>query len=85
MLDLLCTLLRKTDAKKHETEFMKIIDVFPQLLNFVRKSEDMFLLLHGTAALKNFIFYGSEQVLTIVNAEEIVDTAKRLLSPSMNE
>lgn len=64
---------------------MKIIDVFPQLLNFVRKSEDMFLLLHGTAALKNFIFYGSEQVLTIVNAEEIVDTAKRLLSPSMNE
>lgn len=85
VLDLLCTLLRKTDAAKHPADFQKIIDVFPQLLGFVRKSEDMFLLLHGTAALKNFIFYGHEQVLAVVDPEEIVDTAKRLLSPSMNE
>lgn len=42
-LDLLSTLLKKTDKKAHPAEFKKIIDLFPQLLNFVHKSDDMFL------------------------------------------
>ena len=50
-------------------------------MNFVKKSEDMFLLLHGTAAIKNFIFVGHKEILEIVDADEIIDLAKRLLSP----
>ena len=83
VLDLLCTLLKKTD--KEAPEFQKIISVFPQLMNFVQKSEDMFLLLHGTAALKNFIFVGHQEILKITTAEEIIEVAKKLLSPSTNE
>jgi hypothetical protein len=41
----------------------------------------MFLLLLGTTALKTFIFYGHIEILKIVNAELIVDVAKKLLSP----
>ena len=54
VLDLLCTLLKKSKGKKQE-DFAKIIDVFPQLLEYIRKSDDMFLLLHGTSTLKTFI------------------------------
>lgn len=63
VLDLLCTLLKRTDRSVQEVEFDKIISVFPQLLNFVQKSEDMFLLLHGTTTLKTFIFYGHKEIL----------------------
>lgn len=62
MTDLLCTLLRKTKDKQ-SADFAKIIDVFPKLLEYVHKSEDMFLLLHGTAALKTFIHLGSKEIL----------------------
>lgn len=85
VLDLLCTLLKKTDKEKHPEEFQKIVSIFPQLLNFVYKSEDMFLLLHGTAALKNFIFLGHKEILKICEAEQIIELAKRLLSPQTNE
>ena len=58
VLDLLTTLLKKTDREKYPEDFTKIVAVFPQLMGFVKKSEDVFLLLHGTTALKNFIFLG---------------------------
>lgn len=58
VLDLLTTLLKKTDAEKHREDFVKIVAVFPQLMSFVKKSEDVFLLMHGTNAMKNFIFIG---------------------------
>ena len=58
MLDLLTTLLKKTDREKYPEDFTKIVAVFPQLMGFVKKSEDVFLLLHGTTALKNFVFLG---------------------------
>lgn len=45
----------------------------------------MFLLLHGTQALKCFIIYGHQEILKIINSEEIVDVAKKLLSPLKNE
>jgi hypothetical protein len=81
VLDLLCTLLKKTNKETHEQAFSKIIAVFPKLMNFVKKSEDMFLLLHGTVAIKNFIFVGHKELLEIVAVEEIVDVAKKLLCP----
>ena len=77
--------MRKTDRETHTDDFQKIIAEFPKLMNFVKKSEDMFLLLHGTAAIKNFIFVGHKEILEIVDAEEIIDLAKRLLSPQANE
>ena len=46
----------------------KIIAEFPKIMTFVKKSEDMFLLLHGTTAIKNFIFVGHKEVLEIVEA-----------------
>ena len=45
----------------------------------------MFLLLHGTAALKNFIFVGHREILQICEAEQVIEVAKRLLSPQTNE
>jgi hypothetical protein len=74
-------LLKKTDKSKHPEEFGKIIKVFPQLINFVLKSEDMFLLLHGTSAIKNFIFVGHVEILQITTADSIIVVAKKLLSP----
>ena len=85
VLDLLTTLLKKTDREKHAEDFCKIVAVFPQLLGFVKKSEDVFLLLHGTTALKNFIFLGHQEILKIVETQEVINVATRLLSPSMNE
>ena len=57
VIDLLCTLLKKTKDKESE-DFRKIIAAFPKLLEYVLKSEDMFLLLHGTSALRTFIHLG---------------------------
>lgn len=54
-------------------------------MGFVKKSEDVFLLLHGTTALKNFIFLGHQEILKIVETQEVINVATRLLSPSMNE
>lgn len=56
-IDLLCTLLKKTKNHMSE-EYNKVIDVFPALLKYVLKTEDMFLLLHGTSALRTFIHIG---------------------------
>ena len=58
-------MLKKT--KDHATpEFEKIIDAFPALLEYVRNSEDMFLLLHGTSALRTFIHLGHKEILARV-------------------
>jgi hypothetical protein len=85
VLDLLSSLLKKTDKETHPEDFNKIIAVFPQLLSFVKKSDDMFFHLHGTTALKNFIFCGHKEILKIVEVETIIDVAKKLLSPQTNE
>jgi len=45
----------------------------------------MFLLLHGTTALKNFIFVGHAEILKIVDAAKIIEVSKKLLSPLTNE
>ena len=45
VLDLLCSLLKNS---KDDEDKEKVVQVFPQLLSFVQKSDDMFLLLNGT-------------------------------------
>jgi hypothetical protein len=45
----------------------------------------MFLLLHGTTALKNFVFVGHAEILKIVEPSKIIEVAKKLLSPQTNE
>ena len=84
VLDLLCTLLRKTKDKQAPA-FARVVEVFPRLLAYVHKSEDMFLLLHGTAALKTFVHLGHEQILKVSAPKEVIETAKRLLNPLTNE
>ena len=84
MLELLCTLLKKTTNHSSD-EYNKILDVFPALLNYVNKSEDMFLLLHGTSALRTFIHIGHKDILKRSSAKDIIETAKKLLQPTTNE
>lgn len=45
VLDLLCSLLKNS---KSEEDRAKIVTVFPDILKYVEKSDDMFLLLNGT-------------------------------------
>jgi hypothetical protein len=85
VLDFLCILLKKTDKNRSPQEFKRIIGVFPQLLHFVHKSDDMFLLLNGTTTLKNFIFNGAEEIMEICETEKIIEVAKKLLQPTTNE
>ena len=77
-------MLKKTKDNSSE-QFKKIISVFSKLLDYVAKSEDMFLLLHGTSTLRTFIHLGSEEILKKVQPKEITDVAKRLLTPTLNE
>ena len=66
MLDLLCAILKqaKTDENRR-----KIVDFFPNLLDYIYKSEDMFLLLQGTTTLKTFISIASTQILEKVTPD----------------
>lgn len=57
VMDLLTTLLKRTKDKS-SPEFAKIMDQFPTLLQYVLKSDDMFLLLNGTSTLRTFINLG---------------------------
>lgn len=82
VLDLLCSLLKHT---KKDEEFEKIVAVLPDLLTYIEKSEDMFLLLHGTTALKTFIHHASPHVLKVVKPDRIIAICKKLLSPQTNE
>ena len=77
-MDLLCTLLKRTKDKT-SPEFGKIMDVFPELLDYVHKSDDMFLLIVGTSTLRTFIHLGQNEILKRVTAKEVVDVAKKLL------
>ena len=70
---------------KTDEDFEKIVAVLPKLLTFIEKSEDMFLLLHGTTALKSFIHLASPHVLKVVSSERILEVCKKLLSPQTNE
>ena len=45
VLDLLCSLLKNSKSDEDRT---KIVAVFPDILKYVEKSDDMFLLLNGT-------------------------------------
>ena len=84
VMDLLCILLKRTN--KSTPEFGKILDVFPKLLNYVQKSDDMFLLLNGLSTLRTFINLGQGvEIKKRSNAKEIIDFAKKMLLPTTNE
>jgi hypothetical protein len=82
VLDLLCAILKqaKTDENRR-----KIVDIFPNLLDYIYKSEDMFLLLQGTTTLKTFISIASTLVLEKVTPDQIIVVTKKLLDPKTNE
>ena len=82
VLDLLSSLLKNS---KTDEDRAKVTEVFPQLLSYVEKSEDMFLLLNGTQTLKTFIYLGHKQVLKVSTPESIISVCKKLLSPQSNE
>ena len=84
VVDLLTTLLKRTKDKT-SPEFSKIIDLFPKLLDYVHKSDDMCFLLNGTMTLRTFINLGHTEILKRVSPKEIIDVAKKLLLPSTNE
>lgn len=84
VIELLVTLLKRTKDKT-SNEFTQIISVFPQLLAYVYKSEDMFLLLNGTSALRTFIHIGHVDIKKMCTTKEIIDVAKKLLQPQTNE
>jgi len=82
-LDLIQTLLKKVD--KESPQFQKLIDLFPQLLEKVQKSEDMFFILHVTSALKSFLHVGAKEIKKATKKEAIKACAVRLLQPSIHE
>jgi hypothetical protein len=45
----------------------------------------MFLLLHGTAALRTFIHIGHRDILKKITSKEVIECAKKLLLPTTNE
>lgn len=83
-MDLLCTLLKRTKDRQ-SPEFAKIMDVFPKLLNYVHKSDDMFLLLNGVSTLRTFINIGQAEILKRSSPKDIIEVAKKMLLPSTNE
>ena len=54
---------------KSDEDRAKVIEVFPQILNYVEKSEDMFLLLNGTQTLKTFIYLGHKHCVKLCSPE----------------
>lgn len=56
VLDLLCAILKQANSDENRR---KIVEIFPHLLDYINKSEDMFLLLQGTTTLKTFISIAS--------------------------
>lgn len=48
-------------------------------MGYVEKSDDMFLLMHGTTAIKTFVHLAHKKILEIVPPEKIVNLCKRLL------
>ena len=60
VMDLLCSLLKNS---KSDEDRVKVVAVFPEVLKYVEKSDDMFLLLNGTQTLKTFIHLAHKQVL----------------------
>ena len=62
-----------------------MVRVFPQLLDYIKQSEDMVLLLQGTITLKTFIHLAAEQILKVTTPDAIIVVAKKLLDPKTNE
>ena len=84
VMDLLCILLKKTN--RTTPEFGKILDLFPKLLQYVHKSDDMFLLLNGVSTLRTFMNLGQgTEIKKRSNAKDIIDVAKKMLLPTTNE
>jgi hypothetical protein len=83
-MELLTALLKRTKDKA-SPEFAKIMSLFPKLLEYVHKSDDMFLLLNGTSVLRTFINIGSQEIKKRSTAKEMVEVAKKLLQPSTHE
>jgi hypothetical protein len=82
VLDLLAALLKKA---KTDGERTKIVAITPELISFLERSDDMFLLLNGTTCLKTFIHLAHKQILELVPSDRIVALCKRLLQPACNE
>jgi len=83
-MDLLCILLKRTN--RATSEFGKILDLFPKILEYVHKSDDMFLLLNGVSTLRTFINLGQgTEIKKRSNAKDIIDVAKKMLLPTTNE
>lgn len=76
VLDLLCCFLK---LAQNDEERAKMAEVIPNLVSFLERSDDMFLLLNGTTALKTFIHLAHKQVLNHVPSERIIALTKRLL------
>ena len=60
VMDLLCSLLKNS---KSDEDRAKVVAVLPDILKYVEKSDDLFLLLNGTQTLKTFIHLAHKQVL----------------------
>lgn len=84
VMDLLNILLKKTN--RTTPEFGRILDLFPKLLSYVQKSDDMFLLLNGVSTLRTFMNLGQgAEIKKRSNPKEIIDVAKKMLLPTTNE
>jgi GMP synthase PP-ATPase subunit len=81
-LDLLCTILK---CAKEPEDKRKIVKIFPELLEYLKSTEDMFFLMQGTTTLKTFIHFAASQVKEVSSSEQIIEVAKKLLDPKTNE
>ncbi len=54
-------------------------------MEIVHSSDDLFLLLHGTAMLKTFAHIAHKDILKLVTPKKIIEVAKKLLQPTLPE
>lgn len=66
VIDLLNNILKFANSEEERTS---IATVFPKLLQYTEKTDDMFLLLNGTQALKQFIYLASKEVVKVCQPE----------------
>jgi len=62
-----------------------MVKMFPLLLDYVHNSDDMFLLLHGTAVIKMYISVSYKEINKIVPSKKIIAVATKLLQPALAE
>lgn len=49
----------------------------------LKKSDDLFFILHGTAAMRTYIHFAAKEVKKVSSKQEIKDCTTRLLSPTI--